>query len=158
VGQAIGAGARDEVPRIVRLTFTTAAVWQGLVGLSYLVLPELLFAPFARGAGAEALKTVGVRMLMLSAAWQLFDAAATTLGEALRAAGDTAFPMWSRIAIAWLLFTPGAYITVRVLDLGDMGAVAWLVLYLALLAGVLWLRFRNGAWRRFELTEPVPDP
>jgi MATE family multidrug resistance protein len=157
VGQAIGAGARDEVPRIVRLTFGAAAVWQCLVGLSYLLLPELLFAPFARGEGGAALTEVGVRMLMLSAAWQLFDATATTLGEALRAAGDTAFPMWARIAIAWGLFTPGAYLTERYLGWGDRGAVFWLVLYLALLAGVLVARFRAGVWRRFELTEPAPD-
>ena len=31
----------------------------------------------------------GVRMLMVSAAWQLFDASATALAECLRAAGDT---------------------------------------------------------------------
>lgn len=158
VGQAIGAGARDEVPRVVWLTFAAAAVWQGLVGLSYVVLPELLFAPFARGAGAEALRAIGVRMLMLSAAWQLFDATATTLGEILRGAGDTAFPMWVRIFIAWGIFTPGAYFTVRVLGWGDLGAMFWLVLYLALLAGVLWARFRSGAWRRFELTEPIAEP
>jgi multidrug resistance protein, MATE family len=157
VGQAIGAGARDEVPRIVRLTFTTTAVWQGLVGLSYVLLPELLFGPFARGDGAAELRATGARMLMLSAAWQLFDATATTLGEALRAAGDTAFAMWARIAIAWGVFTPGAYLTVSVLGWGDRAAVFWLVLARAVLAGVLFARFRSGAWRKFELTEPPVD-
>ena len=38
-----------------------------------------------------------------------------------------------------------------------MGAVGWLVFYLALLAGVLYLRFRSGAWRRIQLTEPLPE-
>ncbi|NUM89581.1 MAG: TonB-dependent receptor, partial [Bdellovibrionales bacterium] len=42
-----GAGAKDEVPRVVRLTFFTAATWQCLVGLSYVLLPAVLFAPFA---------------------------------------------------------------------------------------------------------------
>ena len=32
----------------------------------------------------------------------------------------------------------------------------WLVFYLAVLAGFLFWRFRSGAWRRFDLTEPVP--
>jgi hypothetical protein len=31
-----------------------------------------------------------------------------------------------------------------------------MVAYLALLAGVLWLRFRSGAWRRLQLVEPGP--
>jgi MATE family, multidrug efflux pump len=51
--------------------------------------------------------------LMFSAAWQLFDAAAATLGEALRAAGDTAFTLWARTLLAWAMFAPGAYNTVH---------------------------------------------
>jgi MATE family multidrug resistance protein len=94
-------------------------------------------------------------MLLLSAAWQLFDAAAATLAEALRAAGDTAFTMWARIALAWLVFAPGSWISVHRLGGGEMVAVGWLVLYLGLLALLLWLRFRSGAWRRLEL---VPAP
>jgi len=152
VGQAIGAGVKDQVPSIVWLTFQTTAAWQGLVGLCYLAAPRLLFEPFAPvGAGGDALREVGARMLMLSAAWQLFDAAAATLGESLRAAGDTAFTLWARTILAWALFAPGAYLTVG--SWGDAGAVFWLVVYMALLAAVLAIRFRSGAWRRFRLTE-----
>ena len=92
-------------------------------------------------------------MLFLSVAWQLFDAGASVLAEALRAAGDTAFPMWMRVAIAWLLFAPGSWLTVRVLGGGDAAAVLWLVGYLFALALVLFLRFRSGAWRRISLVE-----
>jgi MATE family multidrug resistance protein len=156
VGQAIGAGAKDAVPGAVRLTFFVAAIWQGLVGLAYVLVPGALLLAFAPpGAEGEALRSVGVRLLMLSAAWQLFDSAATTIAEALRAAGDTAYTMWARSVIAWLVFAPGSYVTVRHLGWGDAGAVGWLVLYLGLLSGVLFLRFRNGAWRRVQLTEPA---
>lgn len=155
VGQAIGAGRKDDVPRVVRLTFLTASGWQGLVGIAYVVAPELLFAPFAREPSSrEALVAIGARMLALSAAWQLFDAAAGTLSEALRAAGDTAVPLWARLAVAWLFFAPGSWISVRVLGGDDRVAIAWVVAYLGVLAGVLWLRFRSGAWRRIALVEP----
>jgi MATE family multidrug resistance protein len=155
VGQAIGAGAKDEVPRIVRLGLAAAGTWQGAMGLLYLVAPRLLFAPFAREpSSAQALLDVGARMLAFSAAWQLFDAAAAVLAESLRAAGDTAFVLWARVAVGWLVFVPGAWFTVRWFGGGDIAAVAWLVVYLALLAGVLYLRFRGGAWRRVELVEP----
>jgi multidrug resistance protein, MATE family len=158
VGQAIGADAKDHVPVIVRRTFLTAAAWQGLVGLAYLLVPGVLFEPFAPAGeeGAE-LRAVGAHLLMLSAAWQLFDSAAATLGEALRAAGDTAFALWARTVLAWCVFAPGAYATVRWLGWGDAGAVFWLVAYLGLLAAVLTARFRSGAWRRFRLTEPIPE-
>lgn len=157
VGQAIGAGAKHEVPRLLRLTFSAAGTWQGLVGLVYLILPAFLIEAFAPpGAAGDAVRTVGVRILMLSAAWQLFDAAATTLAEVLRATGDTAFTMWARMGIAWGIFAPGAYLTVNVFGGGDVGAVLWLVAYLGLLAATLFLRFRKGAWRNIQLTEAVP--
>ncbi len=157
VGQAIGAGAKDEVPRLVRLGFAAAGTWQGLVGVLYLLAPRLLFAPFAGDpATAAVLIDVGARMLAFSAAWQLFDAAAAVLAESLRAAGDTAFVLWARLGAGWLVFVPGSWITVRMYGGGDIAAVAWLVVYLGLLALLLLLRFRSGAWRRLELVEPVP--
>lgn len=156
VGQAIGAGRKDEVPQIVKLTFRTATLWQGLVGLSYVAVPVLLLAPFAReGVTSADFMVVGRRMLMLSAAWQLFDATANTLAEALRAAGDTAFAMWARLVIAWLVFTPVAFVGIKTYGWGDIGAMLSIVLYLGLLAAVLWWRFHSGAWRRIELIEPA---
>lgn len=156
VGQSIGAGRPDEVPSTVRLTFAISGAWMGLVALSYLLFPELLLAPFLDRDGATGFLEVGVRMLMLSAAWQIVDAAVMTLSEALRAAGDTAFPMWARTVIAWLFFAPGSYYTVRVLEGGDVVAVGWMAGYLAVLALVLFLRFRSGAWRRINLVGDSP--
>jgi MATE family multidrug resistance protein len=157
VGQAIGAGAKDRVPGAVGLAFAVAAAWQALVGIAYLAAPDLVLAPFAGDAASAAeLLDAGRRMLLLSVGWQLFDAAATVLAEALRAAGDTAFTLWARAAAAWLVFAPGSWVSVRVLGGGDAAAVAWLVAYLALLALVLLVRFRSGAWRRIVLVEPSP--
>jgi MATE family multidrug resistance protein len=152
VGQSIGAGRKDDVRRIVRLALRTTALWQGGVGLLYVLAPQVFIAPFAKGADASAMVEVGVRMMMLSAAWQLFDAASMTLSEALRAAGDTAYTLWVRTALAWGLFCPGSYFTVRKLGGNDVHAVAWVVVYLGLLAALLWLRFRSGKWRDIALT------
>ncbi len=154
VGQAIGADRRDDVPGLVKLTFLMAGGWQGLAALAYVAVPGLLMRPFVEdGAPGATLFEVGSRMLMLSAAWQLFDAAAMTLAEALRAAGDTAFTLWARLIIAWCIFVPGSYLTVRVQGGNDVVAVLWVVLYLALLAAVLLVRFWRGRWRQIELLE-----
>jgi multidrug resistance protein, MATE family len=154
VGQAIGAGRQERVPGIVGLTFAVAAGWQSLVAIVYLSAPEAVLSPFARDpATAADLLETGRRMLVLSAAWQLFDAGANVLGESLRAAGDTAFTMWARVVIAWVVFAPGSWISVRILGAGDAAAVGWLVGYLFALALVLFLRFRTGAWRRIALVE-----
>ena len=152
IGQAIGAGNKDAVPGILKLTFFITATWMGLVGVAYLLFPALLLRPFvpAGDSGATFL-AVGVQMLVFSALWQLFDAAGITVSEALRAAGDTTFAMWTRGILAWLLFLPGSWVTVRYFGGAERSAVAWLLIYLGLLALVLYWRFRGGAWRRIEL-------
>ncbi len=159
VGQAIGAGRSDRVPRLVGLTFGVAAAWETLVAIAYVAAPDLVLSAFARDpASAAELVAVGRRMLYVSAAWQLGDAGAGVLFEALRAAGDTAFPMWARVVVAWLVFAPGSWITVRLLGGGAATAVGWFVVYLCGLALVLLVRFRSGAWRRIALVEPSAAP
>ena len=157
VGQRIGAQDLDAVPGVVRRTFLVSGGWQTVVSVLYLTLPQTIFSVFVRddGPGSEELLAMGAFVVMCSASWQLCDSAATTLAEALRAAGDTDFTLWTRLAIGWLVFVPGSYYTVRVLDLGVGVAILWLVIYLGLLALVLFIRFRTGVWRRIGLIEPT---
>jgi MATE family multidrug resistance protein len=154
VGQSIGAGKKDEVPGMVRLTFSTSAVWMVLVALVYMALPFFLLSRFVPGQSAESpFMLLGVMMLRTSAFWQVFDAAGITLGEALRAAGDTSFTMWIRTGLAWGLFLPGSWIHVRYFGGGAKAAISWFLLYIGLLALGLFLRFRSGAWRKIQLVE-----
>jgi MATE family multidrug resistance protein len=156
VGQSIGADRKEDVPHVVALTLRTSIAWQACVGAAYLLVPRLLFTPFARGEDAAAMMAVGVRMVMLSSAWQIFDAIGMTTAESLRAAGDTAWPLWARLALAWGLFFPGSYITSRFFHGTDVHAMLWIVAYMGLLSLALWFRFRSGRWRSIELTEPHP--
>ncbi|MEK7703314.1 MAG: MATE family efflux transporter [Myxococcota bacterium] len=157
-GQAIGRGAYDEVGGIVRRTLVLTLGWQGSVGLVYWIAPGMLMALFARGSSmSEELVTVGAVMLGLSALWQLSDAAAMTFGETLRAAGDTAWTLGARLVMAWLVFTPAAFVSVRLLGGGHVAALLCVVVYMALLAGVFALRFRSQAWKRIELTSVEPQ-
>ena len=152
VGQAIGRDDKDAVAGILKLTFTVTALWMGMVGLVYVFLPATLLQPFMpAGDGGQTFLRIGVQMLMFSALWQLFDAGGITVSEALRATGDTAYAMWARGVLAWLVFLPGSWITVRYFGGAERSAVTWLLIYLGLLAVVLFLRFRSGAWRKIEL-------
>jgi MATE family multidrug resistance protein len=101
---------------------------------------------------SAALVRLGAKLLAVSAAWQLFDAIAITVSEALRAAGDTAWSLWARIVLAWVVFVPLSYLVVGHWDGGAVGAVLCLVFYLAVLSIALVQRFRSGAWRRIDLT------
>jgi len=158
VGQAIGRGERHDVPRLLWLTMRVMLTWQGAVGLVYLLAPEPLMRAFESDASSDELVRLGTRMLALSAAWQLFDAVGLSIGEALRAAGDTAWCMWARLAAAWTLFLPVAWWAVTVRGGGPTTVIAVIVFYLAVLAVAFVWRFRSGAWRRIELVESEPAP
>jgi len=106
---------------------------------------------FAKGPAAGELLEVGTVLLALSAAWQLFDAVGMSTSEVLRATGDTAWTLGARVMLAWLVFTPAAFITVRQLQGGHVAAMACVAGYLALLAMLLVWRFRSGAWQSIDL-------
>lgn len=156
VGEAIGRGAQDEVWPLLRLTMKTACVWMGSVAVIYLLASAPLLALFQPpGDADEKLLAVGARMLVFSAFWQLFDAIGLTVGEALRAAGDTAWCMRARIVLAWFVFTPVAWVAVLVLRGGVPAVMLSFVAYVALLAAVFAWRFFDGKWRRIELLDPA---
>lgn len=159
VGHQIGAREPDRVPKTVRLTLFVAGGWQTLMGLVYLVFARLCMSPFAPpGEERAPFLETGATMLALSATWQLFDATSMTFAEALRAAGDTAFCAWARTVIAWFVFLPGAYLTMRWRGADIVIIALWLAGYLAMLALVLWLRFRAGVWRRLDLAGAEMPP
>jgi MATE family multidrug resistance protein len=157
VGQAIGRGEKDDVPRLLGLAARVALAWQCSVGLAYFLIPKLIMRAFASEAGSVELITVGASMLALSAAWQLFDALGLTIGEALRAAGDTTWCMWARLLTAWTVFVPVAWWAVSLRHGGALAAIGVTIFYIAVLACAFLWRFRSGAWRRIELVEVEPQ-
>jgi MATE family multidrug resistance protein len=155
VGEALGASQKDRVPKIVLLTAKLTMVWMLSVGLAYVFVPETLLRLFQSDTSAEevAFVRVGAQMLLFGCLWQCFDAAAMSVGESLRAAGDTAWPMWARIVLAWAIFVPGGWYSVVVRGGGVSVTMSWVVGYLAALATLLTLRFLSGRWREIKLVE-----
>jgi len=159
VGESIGRRAPEEVWPWLKLTSKVACVWMGSVALVYLSFSALLMGWFRpSGVTGEALVEVGAGMLALSAVWQLFDALGLTFGEALRAAGDTAYCMMLRVLLAWTVFVPGAWYTVRVLHGGTTAVMISLIVYLVLIALGLGRRFASGKWRNIDLVGSEPAP
>jgi MATE family multidrug resistance protein len=152
-GQAIGRGDRSAVWPQVKVTLACTMTWMGAIGVLYLVFPGDVLSLFSSARSGE-LVAIGTSMLVISAAWQLTDAVGMTMTETLRAAGDTAWPATARLVLAWLLFTPAAFLVVLRFAGGPIGAMLCLVGYLGLLATALAWRFRTGAWKQIELIEP----
>jgi multidrug resistance protein, MATE family len=153
-GQAIGAGKRDEVWPMVKMTLAVTMTWMGLLGILYVTIPTQIVTLFDSQGRSQALVSIGTTMLMLSTGWQLFDAVSLTLAETLRAAGDTFWTATARLVLAWVIFTPAAVLVVMKLDGGPEGAMLCLIGYLVLLAVAFAYRFRSGAWKKIQLIEP----
>ncbi len=153
-GQAIGRGAHDEVWPQVKTTLALAMLWMGAIALIEIAVPREVLGLFDEPGRSGHHVDIGAGMLVISAAWQLFDAVNMTLGETLRAAGDTTWTAGARVVVAWFVFMPVSYAVVKWFDGGPLGAMLCLVGYIALLSAALGLRFRTGAWRRIELIEP----
>ncbi len=154
-GQAIGRGDRDAVWPQVKVTLVCASVWMGATGALYLIAPGYLLSLFEEPGKSGDLVATGTGMLALSGAWQLFDATAMTFAESLRAAGDTFWTAAARVILAWVVFTPAAFLVVTRWDGGPLGAMLCYAGYMALLAITFALRFKSRAWRKIELIEPV---
>jgi len=153
-GEAIGRRALDEVWPTVRLTALLACGFMGTLSLIYARFAEQLMGLFRPpGAAGVTFVEAGVAMLMVVPLWQVFDALAIVFAEALRAAGDTAWPMTVRIGLAWGVFTPTAWALVRYFDGGVMTVMLSLIVYLVVLATVLMGRYAYGKWRAIELVE-----
>jgi MATE family multidrug resistance protein len=152
IGTAIGARRPDQVWPIVRMTLAVTCTWMVSVGVVYWLAPAPLIGLFRpRDLPAENLIAIGATMLALSALWQLFDATAMTLSEALRAAGDTAWCMNARIVLAWFVFTPAAWVAVFVFGGGVNTMMGSVIGYVALLAFAFAFRFASGRWRQIDL-------
>lgn len=149
-GNAIGANDKDSVWPQMKLTLICCWVWMGGIGAIELLFPHQVMGLFGTGE----LVAIGVPLLMISAAWQFFDAVGLTVGETLRAAGDTTWTAIARLSLAWTVFAPSAYLVARYTRGGAEGAMACLVAYLALLAAALAWRFRTQRWRSIHLIEP----
>ena len=154
VAQHLGANEPEQAERVGYRATLLAMLVMGLVGLGYLVAPELLMSLFSNDPQVIA---AGVAILRLVALYQVFDAAAIVLGGSLNGAGDTTYTMLMRLVFAWGLFLPLAYVLAFPLGGGVRGAWAGAMVYLAGLGLVYFLRFRSGRWKtKMEVGRVVP--
>ena len=148
VGQYVGAKEPEHAERSFHSGLVLATCLAGGVAVLFLAAPVPLLRLFTDDQEVLAL---GASLLLVGAAFQLFDALATVADGALRGAGDTRWPFLMRFAFAWGLFLPLAW----TLGFHLEGGLAWAwvggLVEIALLAGALTWRFRSGAWKQMQI-------
>lgn len=152
VGQFVGAG-RHELALPVIWSATKLAV--GIMvswGLIFWWFPEHLVRPF----NAElAVSNVAVSILLVAAAFQLFDAVVMAVSGGLNGAGDTKWVMIVSLLAAWLIKVPAAYVFTFSAELGAQGAWLGFTVELIILSAILVWRSRGDSWLKHAVLPPA---
>lgn len=145
-GQAVGADRDELVPKVARHAMWATGLYTGACSFAFAFAGAALVAPFTT---EEATRTVAVRLLIVAAVFQVFDAANIVARGALRGTGDVRAAAIIGIGTAWLMTPPLTWFLGLHLGLGALGGWIGLCLEIILGAVLLWMRMRSGIWRRY---------
>lgn len=158
VGQHIGEGHKRAAEQSAYSGVKLAILYMIVMGLIFIIFPRQLFGLFQGPENSrevfEQVIRYGRYLLVMIAILGIFDAVNVTFSGALKGAGDTLFPMWANVIIAWILFVPPVYLLTRYKASLYWSWIVFMV-YVALLGLVFWWRFRGGVWKTIEIREKV---
>jgi MATE family multidrug resistance protein len=148
VGQYIGAKDYPSSETSGYSAIRIGVAYTALVAAAFLLFPQGLARIFS--TDPEVVDYTR-RILVLAALFQVFDGVQMIVSGALRGAGDTRWPMLIAVLYAWALFIPLAWVFGDLLEGGVVGAWGGATIYIILLGGTLFLRYRSGAWKRMAI-------
>jgi MATE family multidrug resistance protein len=140
VGQEMGRGNPAAAKR---------AGWSAMgIGVGFMAISGTIFVTFSRTIAHlfsrdPAVVRVGAQLLLVAAAFQLFDGMQIVSTGALRGTGETRTPMFANLVAYWFLGLPLGYFFCFKLDWGVVGVWAGLCIGLVLIGSALLL-----AWHR----------
>jgi multidrug resistance protein, MATE family len=159
VGHSIGAGDARWASRVGSRVILLAAAYMGGIGLLLAFAGPAILPLFAGAHDADAAAAValGTQLLWVAAGYHFFDGVNLGSAMCLRGAGDAMVPAALVILMSWLLFVPLAHAFtfapgqgwVQFLPQLGWGAIGgWIavLIYIMVLAGTLFLRWRSRAW------------
>lgn len=129
VGHAIGAGNGAKARRAGWMAIAAGMGFMALATLAFLVFPRPILYAYTKDS--EVLR-IGVPLLALAAAFQIFDGIQGVSTGALRGLGQTRLPMLANLVGYWFFGLPLGYTLCFVVGWGVWGL--WLGLTLALIA------------------------
>lgn len=145
VGQHIGAGRLRQARLAVTSTYTLAVGFMGLCALAFLLAPEALVGLYTDD---PAIVRTGRRLLIVAAAFQLFDGGQVAGMGVLRGVGDTRVPMLLAGAGYWGVGIGTGLLLGFVLPYGPVGVWIGLCAGLGAVAVSMAIRVRAVLWLR----------
>jgi len=145
VGHAVGAGDMERARRAGWLALGLATSFMLLAAVAFLLIPVPLIALYTRDPQVMAL---GPGLLVLVAAFQIFDGIQTVSTGALRGLGETRTPMLANLVGYWVLGLPLGLTLCFALRWGIYGMWIGLTLALIVIAATLLRRWRRDSARQ----------
>ena len=149
VGRSIGAGRPDLARRRAALGTGLSMAYMGAMGLVFLLFGVRLLDLFTNDAEVIA---IGAELLVFVAAYQLFDAAAITMSNALRGAGDTRWPAVVGALQAWTILVAGGWAVARFFpEFGSRGPWAFAAAFVIVIGTTFVIRWKQGKWEQIDV-------
>ncbi len=145
VGQHVGARSRRGVHRAVLTTYLLVIAFMAVCALAFLAAPRWLLGLYTDD---PRIIEVGMGLMVMAAAFQVFDGAQVAGLCALRGAADTRVPMWITVLGYWVVGAPVAYLLGFHTSWGAQGVWAGLVVSLVVVSILLAWRARRVLWDR----------
>jgi MATE family multidrug resistance protein len=153
VGHAVGAGDRRRAVHAGWTAFAVGATITGIIGITFIVAPMPMLRVFTSEPQVLA---IGIRLLTIAAAFQMFDGTQAVATGVLRGIGDTRTPMILNVIGHWVFGLPAGWALCFWYGWGVAGLWLGLSIGLIFVAIVLTLAWH---WKSRHLVLPVtPAP
>lgn len=164
VGQSIGMGNRAWARRLGNNIIVICMTYMGTAGLLLGLTAPWLIPAFVADGDPQGLAVIqlGVVIMWVAAAYQLFDGLNFACSFSLRGAGDALVPAACVLVLSWIVFVPLAHMLsfepgggwvngLPQFGLGALGGWIAALTYIVINSLVLLLRWRSRAWEKIRL-------
>jgi putative MATE family efflux protein len=147
VGQGLGANDPDEAQACTYEAFRQNSLIMFGLGAIMVLFPTFLLRLFINDA--EVIRA-GAIPLQIAGAFQIFMGSNFVFSGALRGAGDTRWPLYTKVISTWMLRLPISYL---LLSRGGGLTGIWVAMGIDFFSQsvLAYLRFRQGKWRTVKV-------
>ncbi len=157
VGKYMGAGQPHNSHRSVMSGLRLGMFYSVIVLAFFLFFTNQLvgvFRPAQDNPVFNSAFPTAAFMVRLASVYVLVEAMLCVFIGALRGAGDTLWAMCASVLIHWLMAFVLAFI-LRFMRLGPEAGWAAMVSFFLVFSAVVFLRYRQGKWRKIRIVEPA---